>query len=304
MAYFSPCFYLFIFYLLFSFSFPYATGKPQVLLVYSNLARALVSPHTAESSEQLGQRIWGILQKKIFKAKDYPKGEDVQLPTLESFLQKNLKLASKPIKKKKLASKKQPASWNRQKMIASLAQNSTFWILKIIDARNFPESELQRVFDIFRGVLGEYFDSKKSQIKPEFLKEIFRRRPWIGRHLFGFLLEKCSSTRFEFRRVEALDLVSEILKSVGPADGSGQDVLKDFLTSHLSKLCHLIEVLVTNKAEKQSRRAEVRKFCGKIFQNVSTLKLTKSFLKSLDQNAHALCESQLGDQFLNLKKLA
>lgn len=279
-------------------------GKPQVLLVYSSLARALISPHTAESSEQLGQRIWGILQKKCFKAKDYPKGEDVQLPTLESFLQKNLKLASKPIKKKKLASKKQPAFWNRQKMIASLAQNSTYWILKIIDARNFPESELQRVFDIFRGVLGEYFDSKKSQIKPEFLKEIFRRRPWIGRHLFGFLLEKCSSTKFEFRRVEALDLVSEILKSVGPADGSGQDVLKDFLTSHLSKLGHLIEVLVTNKAEKQSRRAEVRKFCGKIFQTVSTLKLTKSFLKSLDQNAHALCESQIGDQFLNLKKLA
>ncbi|EXC33021.1 DNA polymerase V [Morus notabilis] len=277
--------------------------KPQVLLVYSNLARALVCPHTAESSEQLGQRIWGILQKKIFKAKDYPKGEDVQLPTLESLLQKNLKLASRPIKKKKLAGKKQSASWNRQKMIASLAQNSTFWILKIIDARNFPESELQRVLDIFRGVLGEYFDSKKFQMKPEFLKEIFRRRPWVGRHLFGFLLENCSSTKFEFRRVEALDLVTEILKSVGPADGSGRDALKEILKSHLSKLCHLIEVLVTNKAEKQSRRAEVRKFCGKIFQTVSTVKLAKAFLKSLDQNVHVLCESQLGDQFLNLKKL-
>ncbi|EXB50646.1 Myb-binding protein 1A [Morus notabilis] len=128
----------------------------------------------------LGRRIWGILQKKIFKARDYPKGEDVQLSTLESLLHKNLKLASKPVKRKKLAGKKQQASWNRQKMIASLAENSTFWILKIIDARKFPESELQVVFDIFRGVLGEYFDSKKSQIKSEFLKEIFRRRPWIG----------------------------------------------------------------------------------------------------------------------------
>ncbi|KAM5548469.1 rDNA transcriptional regulator pol5 [Rosa sericea] len=281
--------------------------KPQVLLVYSNLARAFAEPHTAESSEQLGQRIWGILQKKIFKAKDHPKGEDVQLSTLESLLQRNLKLASKPIKRKKSAAnpskKKQSASWNRQKMIASLAQSSTFWILKIIDARNFPESELQRVFDIFQGVLVEYFNSKKSQIKSEFLKEIFRRRPWIGRYLFGFLLEKCGSSKSDFRRVEALDMVSEILKSPGLSDGSGQEALKKIMKSHLQKLCQLIEQLLTNMPEKQSRRAEVRKFCGKIFQMIATLKLSKSFLKNLAPDAHAKCESQLGDQFKNLKKI-
>ena len=33
-----------------------------VLKVYSNLAQAFVNPHTSEGSEQLGQRIWGILQ--------------------------------------------------------------------------------------------------------------------------------------------------------------------------------------------------------------------------------------------------
>ncbi|KAL6218385.1 hypothetical protein ACLB2K_011599 [Fragaria x ananassa] len=281
--------------------------KPQVLLVYTNLARAFAEPHTAESSEQLGQRIWGILQKKIFKAKDHPKGEDVQLSTLESLLQRNLKLASKPIKRKKsaanLSKKKQSASWNRQKIIASLAQSSTFWILKIIDARNFPESELQRVFDIFQGVLVEYFNSKKSQIKSEFLKEIFRRRPWIGRYLFGFLLEKCGSSKSDFRRVEALDMVSEILKSPGLSDVSGQETLKKIMKSHLEKLCQLIEQLLTNMPEKQSRRAEVRKFCGKIFQMIATLKLSKSFLKNLAPDAHTKCESQLGDQFKNLKKI-
>ncbi|KAF2312267.1 hypothetical protein GH714_029619 [Hevea brasiliensis] len=191
-------------------------GKPQVLTLYSNLASALVKPHTTEISEQLGQRIWGILQKKIFKAKDFPKGEAVQLSTLESLLEKNLKLASKPFKRKKSAvpsKKKQSASWKRHKMIISLAQNSTYWILKIIDARKFSDSELQRVFDILKGLVG-YFDSKKSQIKSEFLKEIFRRRPWIGHHLFGFLLEKCGSAKSEFRRVDALDLVMEILKSM------------------------------------------------------------------------------------------
>ncbi|KAM1264364.1 hypothetical protein ACFX2J_034181 [Malus domestica] len=280
-------------------------GKPQVLLVYSNLARAFIEPPSAESSEQLGQRVWGIMQKKIFKAKDYPKGEDVQLSTLESLLQKNLKLASKPIKRKKsatnLSKKKQSASWNRHKMITSLAQSSTFWILKIVEARNFPESELQRIFDIFQGVLVEYFNSKKSQIKSGFLKEIFRRRPWVGHHLFGFLLEKCGTSKSDFRRVEALDLVSEILKSLGSTDGSSQEALKNIMKSHLPKLCRLIEQLLTNISEKQSRQAEARKFCSRILQMITTLKLTKSFLKKLSPDAHAKCESQPSAQFIKMK---
>ncbi|KAM1890975.1 hypothetical protein ACFX14_034309 [Malus domestica] len=280
-------------------------GKPQVLLVYSNLARAFIEPPSAESSEQLGQRVWGIMQKKIFKAKDYPKGEDVQLSTLESLLQKNLKLASKPIKRKKsatnLSKKKQSASWHRHKMITSLAQSSTFWILKIVEARNFPESELQRIFDIFQGVLVEYFNSKKSQIKSGFLKEIFRRRPWVGHHLFGFLLEKCGTSKSDFRRVEALDLVSEILKSLGSTDGSSQEALKNIMKSHLPKLCRLIEQLLTNISEKQSRQAEARKFCSRILQMITTLKLTKSFLKKLSPDAHAKCESQLSAQFIKMK---
>ncbi|CAL5377606.1 unnamed protein product [Camellia sinensis] len=275
-------------------------GKPQVLKVYSNLAQAFVNPHTAEGSEQFGQRIWGILQKKIFKAKDYPRGESVQLSMLEPLLEKNLKLASKPFKKKKSVAnpskKKQSACWNRHKIITSLAQNSTFWILKIIDSRKFPESELQKVFDIFRGALAAFFESKKSQMKAEFLKDIFRRRPWIGHHLFEFLLEKCCCSKSEFRRVEALDLVIEILKSLisVSTDESGRAASKKTLNSHLPKLCHLIKELVTNMPEKQARRAEVRKFCSKVFQIITSLNLSKSFLKSLESDAHATCASQLG----------
>ncbi|GAV65086.1 LOW QUALITY PROTEIN: DNA_pol_phi domain-containing protein [Cephalotus follicularis] len=281
--------------------------KPQVLTIFSNLAQAFVNPNTTEVSEQLGQRIWGILQKKIFRGKDFPKGEAVQLSTLESLLEKNLKLASKPFKRKKSTTnpskKKLSTSWNRHKMIVSLAQNSTFWILKVIDVSNFPESELQRVFDIFQGVLVGYFDSRKSQIKSGFFKEIFRRRQWIGAHLFGFLLERCGSAKLEFRRVEALDLVIEIIKSLVPpnADESSKDAAKKILKSHLHKLTHLIKELVTNIPKKHSRWVEVRKFCGKVFQTMSTLNLTKLFLKDLAPDAHAACESQLGDVFLNLK---
>lgn len=282
-------------------------GKPQVLKVLSNMAQAYVNPHSTEGSEQLGQRIWGILQKKIFKAKEYPRGDAVQLSVLESLLEKNLKLAAKPFKKKKsgssTSSKKHSASWNRHKMVTALAQNSTFWILKVVDARNFSVSELQRVFDIFKGMLVSYFDSKKCQIKSEFLKEIFRRRPWIGHNLFSFLLEKCGSAKSQFRQVEALDMIAEVLKSLTiNADDSSQQSLVKIMKSNLPQLCHLIKELVTNMPEKQSRRADVRKFCSKVFQILTSLNLTMSFLKALEPDARGACESQLGDAFLAFVK--
>lgn len=278
-------------------------GKPQVIKIFSNLAQAFTNPQTTEGSEQLGQRIWGIIQKKIFKAKEHPKGETVSVAVLEPLLEKYLKLAAKPFKRKKSASnpskKKQSASWSRHRMINSLARNSTFWILKIIDAGNFSESELQRVCDILQNILVDYFDSKKSQMKCEFLKEIFRRRPWIGKQLFGFLLEKCSCAKSEFRQVEALDLVTEVLKSHSSVSEKASE---KFMKSHIGKLSHLIKHLVTNMPEKQARRAGVRKFCGKVFQILTAFKLNSSFVEALEEDGCAACQSQLGDTFLALKK--
>lgn len=284
------------------------SGKPQVLTVFSNLAQAFVNPHTTEGSEQLGQRIWGILQRKVFKEKKLPKDESILLSTLETLLEKNLKLASKPFKRKKSASslskKKLTASLTRYKMIVSLAQNSTYWILKIIEARNLSDSELQGVFDLLQAVLEGYFDSKKSQIKSGFLKEIFRRNPRISHQLFGFLLENCGNAKSDFRRVEALDLVIEVFKSQVPMNSneSNRDVSKKFLKSHLQSLGHLIETLVTKMPEKKSRKTEVHKCCDKIFQMITTLDLTKAFLKCLEPGTLSACESLLGPVFLKLKK--
>ncbi|KAK7412192.1 hypothetical protein VNO78_03642 [Psophocarpus tetragonolobus] len=278
-------------------------GKPQVLMVYSNLAQAFVNPHTAEVSEQLGQRIWGILQKQIFKAKESPKGDGVQLSTLESLLERSLKLASKPFKRQKSASNpsKQSASLNRQKMISSLAQTSTFWVLKIIDSRNFRESELERMVQIFQEILVGYFDNKKSQIKSGFLKEIFRRRPWIGHAIFGFILKRCGSAKSDFRRVEALDLVMEILKSLVTGNSEQQNALKKILKNSLDKLSLLMKELVTNMPSKPARRSEVQKFCVKALEIVSKLNLTKQFVKTLAPDTKAALEAQLGEQFFSLK---
>ncbi|CAI0539580.1 unnamed protein product [Linum tenue] len=155
--------------------------RPHVLTIYSYLARAFVNPQTTEISEQLGQRIWGILNKKIVKSKEYPKGADVDNVLLVTLLERNLKLASRPFKKKKSSAadqskKKQSAAWKRHKMLGSLAQDSTFWILKVIDASNFSEDERHSVFHAVKNLLTGYFCSKKCPIKSGFVREIFRRR--------------------------------------------------------------------------------------------------------------------------------
>ncbi|KAK7328063.1 hypothetical protein VNO77_22159 [Canavalia gladiata] len=280
-------------------------GKPQVLMVYSNLARAFVNPHTAEVSEQLGQRIWGILQKQIFKAKDHPKGDGVQLSILESLLERNLKLASKSFKRQKSASNpsKQSAAWNRQKMVSSLVQTSTFWILKIVDSRKFSDSELDKIVQIFREVLVGYFDNKKSQLKSGFLKEIFRRRPWIGHALFGFILERCGSAKSDYRRVEALDLVMEILKSLTTGSSDEYNSWKKIVKNNLDGLSQLMKELVTNMPSKPARRTEVQKFCIKAFEILSKLNLTKHFLKTFAPDIQATLEAQLGEQFICFRKL-
>ncbi|PNX74648.1 DNA polymerase v-like protein, partial [Trifolium pratense] len=282
-----------------------AGSKPQVLTVYSHLARAFVNPHTAEVSEQLSQRIWGILQKKILKGKAAcPKGDEIQLSTLESLLERNLKLASRPFKKQKSATaSKQKSALNRHKTVSSFAQKSTLWILRIVDARNFTVSERQRIVQVFQKTVADYLDSKKSQIKAGFLKEIIQRRPWIGHGLFGFLLERCGSAKSDFRRVETLDLVMNILKSLATSGGEVQNASKKIVKNHLDKLSHSMKELVTNMPSKPARRTAVLKFCVEVFKIMAKYNLTKYLLKTLAPDAQAALEAQLGEKFVSLKKL-
>ncbi|XP_020253656.1 DNA polymerase V-like [Asparagus officinalis] len=264
-------------------------GKSQVLMIYSYLVRAFVKYHSAQKPQlqQLALRIRGILQKKIFKAKDYPKGDDIPLASLEPLLEKSLRSASR----------------YPDKEVSSLAQASTFWLLKVIQSRNCDKSELKTVVDLFQSTLVDYFESKKCRLKSGFVKEVIRRHPWVGHELFGFLLEKCAVAKSEFRRIEALEVVDCVMKSGTPVkgkDGSGKLSAK-LLKKHMPALCDLIQVLLSQLPEKQSRRAEVRRFCTRALNVISALDLRKPFLKVLKPEARSLCESHLGNVFLPFK---
>ncbi|RZC44084.1 hypothetical protein C5167_037031 [Papaver somniferum] len=272
--------------------------NPQVVTVYSYLARAFVSPHSSHGNNQFDQRIWGILQKKILKSKEYPKGENIQFSILESLLSGSLRLAAKPFKKKNssvdVSNKKQEASLARHKMVTSLAQQATFWLLKIIHAGNYSKSELEKVVELFQHVFVEYLDSKKSGLKPDFVKEVFQRQTWLGHKLFKFILEKCVGAKSEFRQTQALAVFAVMLKSlVSKKNGEYESPLGEDLIAQMPLLAELIWKLITNMPKKQSWRAQVRCSCAKIFKVISMLNVVKEFLKALSKEATDASESHL-----------
>ncbi|CAN6455380.1 unnamed protein product [Victoria cruziana] len=264
------------------------TGKPLVLVAYPYLVKAFINACATEGSEQLGQRIAGILQKKLFKSKDYPKGDDVQSAFLETQLEKSLRLSSR----------------SRQKLVAGLAQNSSFWILKILHG-NFSRNKLSRVPDMLQSLLDDYFNNKKSRLKPGFIREIFRRYPWTGHRLLCFLLEKCTSTKSEYRMTEALALIEGILKSwVSGKTHVDEDAPGglQFLKVNLLPLCSLMQQLLNKPMSKGSRRSEVRRFFISALQAIARFKLSEPFFKALRPDAYAACESYLGENFHPLLK--
>jgi DNA polymerase phi len=106
----------------------------------------------------------------------------------------------------------------------------------------------------------DYFDRKKSQVKAVFLKEIFKRRRWIGHAVFW---ERCGSAKSDFWRVKAPYLVMEILKSQA-TESEGKNSSKKIVKSNLDNIFHAMKELVTNMRSKPARRAEVCMFCVKL----------------------------------------
>ncbi|KAJ4757383.1 DNA polymerase V [Rhynchospora pubera] len=257
------------------------SGKAQALTVYSFLVQAYVKSHANTGGEQFRQRITGILQRKIFKAKEYPKFPENQVETLKTLIEKSLKLVSR----------------SRFKDVSSLAQNATFWLLKITTSMNCANPELESVVEVFRNTLVDYFNNKKSRLKLGFVKEVVRRYPWVGTPLYGLLIEKCCSTKAEFRQIETLDLLDFIMKSYEKDSSCSSKLVK----KHLKIICELIGKLLTNMPQKQSRRADVRRFCTRVLNVVSGLKLNKKFIERLTPEVCTLCEAQLGAAFKPFK---
>lgn len=264
------------------------SSKPLVLTVYSYLLQAFVNSSLIDGNEQFADRIGVIIQRKICKAKEYPKGPEVDLSLLQGLLEKVLKLAFR----------------SKAKKVQSLAQICAFWLLKVIHG-NSNETELKKVSEIFAHSLEDFFVNKKCRIKGGFLKEVFRRHPWVGISSFGMLIEKCRNARSEFLQCEALLLMDTLIrpwlsKSTEVSSDKDSSHHLQFLKVHLPSLSELVQHLLQKPAKKASHRSEARQFCMRIVKALSLLKLEKSFAKLVK---HSSLESQLGDLFRPYKNL-
>ncbi|KAH1098859.1 hypothetical protein J1N35_015780 [Gossypium stocksii] len=101
-------------------------------------------------------------------------------------------------------------------MIVSHVRDSTYWILKIIDVRNYSDAESKRVFDLLKAMLVVYFDNKKSPIKSGFLKKNIQKTSQDFPSTLRLTIEEMRLCKIRLLRVEALDLVIKVLKSQAP----------------------------------------------------------------------------------------
>uniref|UniRef100_A0A0D6QZH6 DNA polymerase V n=1 Tax=Araucaria cunninghamii TaxID=56994 RepID=A0A0D6QZH6_ARACU len=252
-------------------------NKPVVLTAFSYLLQAFLNASLAEGNEQLADRIGVILQQRIFKAKDYPKGPGVDFSVLAGLLDKVLKLVSRP----------------RGKKVDSLVQTCTFWILKVIHG-NFHETKVANISEIFLPIVGEFFINKKCQLKGGFLREVFRRHSWLGPAFFGMLIENSQCARSEYLQIEALSLMDTFIRPwIGKSAQNNSQRLQ-FLEVHLSSLSKLIHHLLQKQAKKPFR-SQAFQFCKGVVEAISLLKLEQPFTELLQLNKLTTCESYIGD---------
>lgn len=64
----------------------------------------------------------------------------------------------------------------------------------------------------FRATFQSFFE-RRSRLSRPFFQEAFTRHPWLARCLVGDLLDQCEGAKTEFLKVEAMQLLTGILKN-------------------------------------------------------------------------------------------
>ncbi|XP_059063372.1 uncharacterized protein LOC131044158 isoform X2 [Cryptomeria japonica] len=254
------------------------SNKPIVLTIFSCLLQAFEKNSSpTEGNEQLANRIGVILERKICKAKEYPKGLEVNFSLLEGLLDKVLKLVSRP----------------KGKKIESLAQTCTFWLLKVIHG-NLNGAKVDEVSKIFFPSLEGFFASKKCCLKGGFVREVFRRHHWLGTACFRVLVENFLKAKSEFLQCEALSIMDTLIRPVISKSSQNSCQNLQFLEVNLSQLAELIRHLLQRQAKK-AFRLQALQFCKGVLEAIQLLKLEKSFAELLQLHELITPESYIGD---------
>ncbi|CAM6089353.1 unnamed protein product [Calypogeia fissa] len=252
------------------------SGSLLVLTMLPSLLHVFVNSCTTDGNSQVADRVSSILQNKLFKGKQYPKGPEVDQTSLKDLLRKALKLASR----------------STVKRVSVMAQAACYWILKVIHG-NLNEEKDKDVEEMFSAALDDFFMHKKCRLPSSFFKEAFTRNQWLGNCLVGAVLEKCINARTEYLQFEALQLAGTILgfkngkfltRSKQP--DASLDTLAKALEPHLPSLSEVIvHHLKGASSAKAARRIEAIQFCVSALELYQALYPRKSLAKFIDSHA-------------------
>eukprot|EP00249_Psilotum_nudum_P023322 c28830_g1_i1 orf=479-4615(-) len=231
-----------------------------VLTALPFLLQAFVVSCSADGHELLADRIGLILKKKLFKAKEYPKGLDLYRTQVDELLTKALKLASR----------------SKLKKVQAMAQDCSLWLLKVLYRGCQYDSNIDnKVLEVFEDALEDFFVQKRNTLNSSFFREAFMRYPWLGRATLKTLLRKCMDARSEYLRYEALSLVGSILhlkvNNEMPHQDQRVDNMTELVGSLLPILGEVLLFLLQKPASKAIRRSAARRFCSFTLKFLSQL---------------------------------
>lgn len=246
------------------------------LTALPHLLQAFVFSCSVGGNSQLAGRIGSILQMKLFKSKQYPKGEEVDKASVECFLQRCVKLVSR----------------SKVKKVREVAQSCSLWLVKVLHGQPLQEGdERENLRGIIQDAMNDFFSQKKSHLKAPFFRELFMRFPGLGMANLGLLLDRCVNSRSEYLQHEALLLVNFILQ-FNTGKESGQ--FRECLMQHLPALSGVLVGLIEKPPSKGPRKSEARRFCLSLLKVVSQELPEKPVKKLIGKPAYNLCLSHLG----------
>lgn len=252
------------------------SSSPLCLTALPHLLQAFVSSCSVGGNSQLAGRIGSILQMKLFKSKQYPKGQEVDKASVEGFLQRCVKLVSR----------------SKVKKVREVAQSCSLWLVKVLHGQPLQEGdERENLRGIIQDAMNDFFSQKKSHLKAPFFRELFMRFPGLGMANLGLLLDRCVNSRSEYLQHEALLLVKSILHfNIGKESGQ----FRECLMQHLPALSGVLVGLIEKPPSKGPMKSEAHRFCLSLLKVLSQELPEKRVKKLIGKPAYNLCLSHFG----------
>ncbi|MCO5547457.1 hypothetical protein L7F22_000907 [Adiantum nelumboides] len=261
---------------LLEYFFQKKTSSPLCLVSLPHLLQALVASSSAGGNAQLAERVSSVLQGKLFKSKDYPKGQEVDKAAVTNLLQRCMKLALR----------------SKIKKVGQVLQSCSFWLMKVLLGQPSNVTEGTEVLERHaQEALNDFFYQRKCRLKAPFFRELFMRFPGVALTCLSVLLESCRNARTEFLQQEALQLVTFIFHF---NCGKRNEQFKESLLQNLPAMCELLVHLIEKPPSNKVKKLEIRRYCVILLKAVAQELPEKPVKNYIGKSAYNLCLSHFG----------